>query len=168
MNRLPSKSLLIALPILALLSLPVPSSATSVVMLSDTELILSSRVIVTGKIRSVISAWDDSHSEVWTYVKVRTDRILKGELAARTLVLKQPGGADGGSGIRVFGQPKFTPGQAVLLYLNTGPDGTLHVAHAFMGMFSVAKDGASGQTFVSRSIDAGEVDVLSRRDTDTV
>ncbi len=168
MNRRPSKPLLIVLPIVVLLLSPIPSAATSVVMLSDTELIVSSRFIVTGKVRSITSAWDDARSEAWTYVKVRVARVLKGELEARTLVLKQPGGGDGLSGIRVFGQPQFSAGQRVLLYLNTGPDGTLHVAHSFMGMFAVGEDTAGGGEFVTRLIDEREVDVLPRHDVQMV
>jgi matrixin/putative Ig domain-containing protein len=168
MNRRPGKLLLAALPIIVLLLSPIPSAATSVVMLSDTELIVGSRFIVTGKVRSITSAWDDARSEAWTYVKLRIDRVLKGELEARTLVLKQPGGGDGLSGLRVFGQPQFSTGQRVLLYLNTGPDGTLHVAHSFMGMFSVAEDTAGGLEIVTRSIDAKEVEVLPRHDAETV
>lgn len=167
MNRRPSKPLLTVLPIVVLLLSPIRSTATSVVMLSDTELIVSSRFIVTGKVRSVTSAWDDARSEAWTYVKVRVARVLKGELEARTLVLKQPGGGDGLSGMRVFGQPQFSPGQRVLLYLNTGPDGTLHVAHSFMGMFSVAED-IAGDEFVTRLIDEREVEVLPRHDAQMV
>lgn len=167
MNRRPSKPLLTVLPIVVLLLSPIRSTATSVVMLSDTDLIVSSRFIVTGKVRSVTSAWDDARSEAWTYVKVRVARVLKGELEARTLVLKQPGGGDGLSGMRVFGQPQFSPGQRVLLYLNTGPDGTLHVAHSFMGMFSVAED-IAGDEFVTRLIDEREVEVLPRHDAQMV
>ncbi|HSO75357.1 MAG TPA: matrixin family metalloprotease [Blastocatellia bacterium] len=167
MNRRPSKPLLTVLPIVVLLLSPIRSTATSVVMLSDTDLIVSSRFIVTGKVRSVTSAWDDTRSEAWTYVKVRVARVLKGEFEARTLVLKQPGGGDGLSGMRVFGQPQFSPGQRVLLYLNTGPDGTLHVAHSFMGMFSVAED-IAGDEFVTRLIDEREVEVLPRHDAQMV
>ena len=168
MYRRPGKPLLIVLPVIVLLLSPVPSAATSVVMLSDTELVVTSRFIVTGKVRSITSAWDDAHSEAWTYVKLRIDRVLKGELEARTLVLKQLGGGDGLSGMRVFGQPEFSPGQRVLLYLNTAPDGTLHVAHAFMGMFSVDEDAPGGPKFVTRSIDATEVEVLPRHDSQTI
>jgi hypothetical protein len=168
MNRRPSKPPLIVLSIVVLLLSPIQSTATSVVMLSDTELIVSSRFIVTGKVRSITSAWDDTRSEAWTYVKVRVDRVLKGELEARTVVLKQPGGGDGLSGMRVFGEPQFLPGQRVLLYLNTGPDGTLHVAHSFMGMFSVAEDIAGGVEFVTRLVDEREVEVLPRHDAQMV
>lgn len=168
MNGRPCKPLLVALPIIVLLISPIRSAATSVVLLSDTELIASSRFIVTGKVRSVTSAWDDAHSEAWTYVKLKIDRVLKGELEARTVVLKQLGGGDGQSGMLVFGQPQFLPGQRVLLYLNSGPDGTLHVAHAFMGLFSVGVDAVGGHQVVTRLIDSQEVEVLSRYDTQTV
>src|SRR6266404_8373179 len=161
MKQFPRKSARSFL-LLALLLLPiVHGKATTVVMLSDTELIVNSRLIVTGRVVSRISAWDDTHSMVWTYVEVRTDRILKGELPENTIVLKQLGGEAGTYGVRVFGQPGFTPGERVLLYLNTGTDGSLHTAHTFMGKFSVIED-ATGTEFVERSIDANEIDLLAR------
>ncbi len=129
-------------------------------MLSDTELIVNSRLIVTGRVVSRISAWDDTHSMVWTYVEVRTDRILKGELPENTIVLKQLGGEAGTYGVRVFGQPGFTPGERVLLYLNTGTDGSLHTAHTFMGKFSIVANG-SGE-LVERSADVPDVELLAR------
>jgi len=98
---------------------------------------------------------------VWTYVEVRTDSVLKGSLQDRTLVLKQLGGAVGGSGVRVPGQPGFVAGERVLSYLNSGADGTLHPAHGFMGKFSVAPN-AAGVEYVERSVDKNEVDILAR------
>lgn len=156
--RIPTRSLLL----LALLLIPTfRAGATTVVMLSDTELIVNSRAIVTGRVASTMSAWDDTHSMVWTYVEVRADRVLKGELSEGTIVLKQLGGEAGASGVRVFGQPAFTPGERVLLYLNTGPDGSLHAAHTFMGKFSIVAD-ASKKEFIERSADAQDVELLAR------
>ena len=162
------RTLLMFLPILFLLASPIPSTATSVVVLSDTELIVSSRFILTGKVRSVSSAWNSEHSVAWTYVEVRVDKVLKGELAARTVVIKQIGGGDAESGMLVFGQPTFSTDQRVLLYLNTARDGTLHVAHSFIGMFSIVEDAATGQELVTRTVDSSEVHILSRPDGETV
>src|SRR5437016_1066804 len=117
-----------------------PVRATTAVMLTDTDLIVNSRLIVSGRVVSVTSAWDDPGSMVWTSVKVLTDRVLKGEMVERTIVLKQLGGSVGESGMRVYGQPEFGVGEHVLLYLNTGADGSLHASHAFMGKFSVRED----------------------------
>lgn len=136
-----------------------PAKATTVVMLTDTELIVHSRLIVSGTVVSVTSAWDDSASMVWTYVEIVTDRVLKGEIAERTIVLKQLGGAVGESGMRVFGQPEFRVGERALLYLNTGTDGSLHSAHAFMGKFSIRQD-PTGQEFVERGIKTNDVEFI--------
>src|SRR5262245_6267547 len=79
------------------------TEATTAVMVADTELIVNSRVIVSGKVVSVTSAWDRFGSMAWTYVEVRVDQVLKGDLSEQTIVLKQLGGTVGVSGIRVFG-----------------------------------------------------------------
>ena len=137
------------------------AKATTVVMLTDSQLIVNSRLIVAGKVISVTSAWDDARSMIWTYVEVRVDRLLKGQLSEETIVLKQLGGETENSGLRVFGQPDFTAGERVLLYLNTGADGSLHSAHAFMGKFSVVTtDSDAG--FVQRSSDVHDIEFLSR------
>ncbi|HJZ69411.1 MAG TPA: matrixin family metalloprotease [Blastocatellia bacterium] len=135
--------------------------ATTVVMPSDTELIVNSRLILTGRVVSVTSTWDDQHSMVWTYVEVLVERTLKGELPDGTIVLKQMGGAVGESGVYVFGQSRFAPGERVLLYLNSAKDGSLHVAHIFAGKFSVVGDTRSGE-FVVRRYDTDEVALLER------
>ncbi|HSB11589.1 MAG TPA: matrixin family metalloprotease [Blastocatellia bacterium] len=135
-----------------------PAAATTVVMLPDTDLIVSSRLIVTGQVVSVVSAWDDRGSMAWTYVEVLTDRVLKGE-SETTIVLKQMGGTVGESGIYIPGQPRFAPGERVLLYLNSAKDGSLHSAHAFVGKFSIVRDSA-GREFVERSIDSRDVQFL--------
>lgn len=144
-----------------------PANATTVMMLTDTELIVNSRLVVSGRVVSVTSAWDDSAAMVWTYVEVATDRVLKGEISETTIVLKQLGGTVGQSGVRVCGQPEFGVGERVLLYLNTATDGSLHSAHAFMGKFSVRQD-TTGQEFVERGIGANDVEFLERRSSGDV
>jgi Matrixin/Putative Ig domain len=141
-----------------------PTEATTAVMLLDTDLIVHSRFIVSGRVISVTTDLDGPGSMVWTYVEVRADRVLKGDLHEGTLVLKQLGGAVGESGVRVVGQPGFVPGERVLLYLNAGADGSLHTAHNFMGKFSVISviEDATGTEFVERAIDANEIDLLAR------
>jgi hypothetical protein len=145
---------LVALTVLA----PV-SGATSVVMLSDEELILDSRLILTGRVQSLFSVWNDAGTTINTYVEVRVESLLKGELSSDTLVLKQLGGIVQNEGVRFLGHPVFEPDQEVLLYLKPGADRSLHVAHAFMGMFLVKDDG-SGKS-VHRWDGAGEVLRLS-------
>ena len=148
--------------VLALLVFVVNQTAegTTAIMMSDNELIVHSRLIVTGRVSSVTSDSDNS-GNIWTYVAISTDRVLKGVLLDRTIVLKQLGGQVGESSLRVVGLAGFTPGERVLLYLNTSADGTLHAAHGFMGKFSVVED-AGGSEFVERSINTNEIDLLAR------
>ena len=146
---------LIALAVIV--TLAHPTAATTVVMLSDEDLIMTSRLILTGNVQSAFSAWDDSGSMIWTYVEIKTEQILKGKLSTDTIVLKQAGGIVGEEGIRILGQPGFKPSDEVLLYLNVGPDGTLRVAHCFMGMFSILTDATSGSKYVERWSDHSEV-----------
>lgn len=165
MTQLCRRSRWLALSLLLLGFHPTRSQATTVVMLSDTELIVHSRLIVTGKVTSLVSAWDDRGSMVWTYVEVITDRVLKGQVAEGTIVLKQLGGTVGESGVRVSGQPGFATGERVLLYLNSAPDGSMHSAHGFIGKFSVVAD-PQGREFVERSEDSHHVELLSRTDAE--
>lgn len=139
------------------------AKATTAVMLTDDELAISSRVIVVGEVRSVTRAWDDTHNLAWTYVEVYCERLLKGELQNRTIVLKQLGADFADSGFHVFGQPKFTNGQQMLLYLNSSGDGSLHVAHNFMGKFNIETDPSSGQALISRSLQDSDVEFLAVR-----
>ena len=143
------------------------TKATTAVMIPDAELIVNSRIILYGRVISATSDWDSSHSMVWTYVEVSVERLLKGELTQTTIVLRQLGGTVGESGIRIDGQPVFTPGERVLLYLNTGADGTLHAAHNFMGKFVVKTD-STGAEFVERSVDQNEIEILASADAGEV
>ena len=168
MIKLCRKALSFALPLFALFLLYTPARATVAVPLSDEDLAVTSRFIVKGTVRSVISAWDDTQTMIWTYVEVRSESVIKGDLSARTVVLKQAGGFDGLTGITVFGQPTFYAGQEVLLFLNTAPDGSLHVAHTFMGLYLVTADKSSGVKMVTRSYDAKGIDILVRPDNEPV
>lgn len=164
MTQFCRKLLRFILLLLPLSFLVPPANATTIVMLSDTELIVTSRLIVSGRVVQVTNAREESTALVWTYIEVQTDRVLKGELPGETIVLKELGGSFGSSGLRVFGQPEFTRGERLLLYLNTGVDGSLHAAHASVGKFSIAHDQVSGRDYVERTIEGGEVGLLARTD----
>jgi hypothetical protein len=168
MKRACGKLIQPAILFVAICVLASSASATKVVMLSDRNLALDSRVIVTGDVTSVMSAWDDTERVAWTYVEVQVDRILKGKLATSRVVLKQIGGTFGSGGMRVFGQPDFSQGQQVMLYLNTAPDGSLHVAHSFMGMFRIAEDSITGRKTVTRWDASAEVEISALRTVEPI
>src|ERR1044071_5635833 len=127
------------------------SLATTVIIQTDDEIITKARAIVNGKVISVVSAFDDQHKSIFTYIPLKVDQVLKGEIATRRIVLKEPGGQVGTEGSLVFGIPRFTTGERVLLYLHTWGDGTLRVHQMFLGKFSIVTDSRTGEQMVSRS-----------------
>jgi hypothetical protein len=165
MDRLFRKLATSLVCVLALISFARNVDATTAIMLSDQDLILSSRLILTGSVESVFSAWDDTGSTIWTYVEVKLDTVLKGSLSSETLILKQPGGIVGSEGVRFIGEPTFAPGDELLLYLNAGPDLSLHVSQCFMGMFYLLNDPVTGERYVRRWEDPSEVTTLQIRAT---
>src|SRR5256714_7768359 len=117
--------------LLAVLFAAQVSTATTAVMLTDEDLIASSRVILIGDVQSVKAQWDADHQTINTYVKVNVTRLLKGQLQNQTIVFKQLGGRVGDEATVIFGAPEYAAGQQVLLFLDTRQDGTLRVAHLF-------------------------------------
>lgn len=140
------------------------SQATIVFMPTDEDMIVESRAIVRAKVLSVESSFDAQRNDVFTYVTLRVKDVLKGELRARKIVLKEAGGTFKGLTSVVHGGAEFVPGEKVLLYLGTWPDGSLRVHNLFLGKYSVVADSQTGKDFVVRAgADAKSVDVLPGR-----
>lgn len=159
MKALLSKTALQAFTVLlAALFLVNTSSATTAIMLSDEELITSSRVILLGDVVSTRAQWDLNHYNINTYVKVKVSRILKGQLQNEHIVFKQLGGTVGEDSTVIFGAPEYKSGQRVLLFLDTARDGTLRVAQFFQGKYDVIDN--SGAARVERKVDKGAVNLL--------
>ncbi|MGH9824677.1 MAG: hypothetical protein ACREDR_15675, partial [Blastocatellia bacterium] len=111
---------------------------------------IESRGIVTGKVLSMGSAYDENTGFVFTYVRVRVREVLKGNITTNVIVLKEVGGQAGVHGTVIFSRPRFAIGERVLLYLDTWPDGSLRVRDQFLGKFSISRDSATGQLMVER------------------
>ncbi|MGH9759500.1 MAG: hypothetical protein ACREAC_01525, partial [Blastocatellia bacterium] len=113
------------------------AQATTARMPSDDELIIGARLLVTGRVLSNATAYDLQRGLVFTYTRLRVKEWLKGQLADRTIVIKEMGGIAGTIGSTIWGSPQFTPGSDVLLYLTTWPDGSLRTYNWWLGYFNV-------------------------------
>jgi hypothetical protein len=134
--------------------------ATTVVIPSDDEMVIDSRAIVRGKVLSIGASFDRDQNMVFTYVTLRVHEVLKGQITSREIVLKEPGGEAAGYGSLIFGAPQFTPGEHVLVYLDTWPDGSLRVHQMFLGKFSVIADAGTGNLIAVRGTAGANVEVL--------
>jgi Matrixin len=146
--------------LLAVLFLAKTSPATTAIMLSDENLIASSRVILLGDVVSTKAQWDLNHDIINTYVKVRVSRVLKGQLQNEHIVFKQLGGVVGEQATVIFGAPDYKVGRRVLLFLDTARDGTLRVAQLFQGKYDVVADSRTGAARVERKVDKGAINLL--------
>lgn len=136
------------------------AQATTAVMLTDEELITSSRVILLGDVLSTRSQRDPKQEQIYTYIQLQVVSVLKGRLRSDKIIVRQLGGQVGDEVALVFGTPEFKLGQRVLLFLDSDANGILRTAHLFQGKYDVVTDERTGEAFVERKVDAGAVHIV--------
>lgn len=167
MKRVPSaiflKPLVLLISLICLLGSAQSISATTAIVPPDDDLIVGARVIVRAKVLSIESGLDEQQGRIFTYVKLKVQEVLKGEITERKIVIKELGGRVGDRISVVYGNPEFALGEQVLLYLDTWKDGSLRTYQMFLGKFSIVKDEASGHEFAVRPAGDEHVEVLPSR-----
>ncbi|MEN3331351.1 MAG: hypothetical protein V7641_716 [Blastocatellia bacterium] len=126
------------------------ASATTIVPMSDDEIGIGARAIVVGKVLAIESSFDDQQDRIYTYITVKVQQVLKGEITTRRIVLKELGGQVGNRGLTIWGNPQFKRDERVLLYLDTWKDGSLRTYQMVLGKFTIVTDDASGHEYVQR------------------
>lgn len=110
----------------------VQSFATTYLPMSDTALVDGAAAVVEGRVLGVEAAPDEA---ALSY-RVEIDRVLSGDVAGGTILVRVPGGpAPDGSWFRVFGAPVFAEGDSVLLMLEPRADGEYAVSQLALGAF---------------------------------
>jgi hypothetical protein len=150
----------LALMVCFILSLAVGARATTVIIPTDDQLIISSRAVVRARVISQACGFDSRHDIVYTYVTLRIREVLKGEIGSREIVLKEPGGQVGTRGSVFFGSPRFASGEDAILYLDTWPDGSLRVHDMFLGKFTILRDPHSGRLVAVRGVSGPNVEII--------
>jgi hypothetical protein len=162
-NILPSRNFFWIRPALLvffIMTLAAGANATTAIIPSDDQMIVSSRAIVRGKVISQACGFDSRRDIVYTYVTLRIKEVLKGRLGSSEIVLKEPGGQIDSLGSVFFGSPRFTPGEEVVLYLDTWSDGGLRVHEMFLGKFGVTDDQRTGQRIAVRQVPGPGVEII--------
>lgn len=126
------------LALLLLLCCAAPAHATIFVPMAVEDLARSSSAIVIGSVGDLTGV--ESHGRVFTLVTVAVEQVLKGAVAESVVTLKEDGGAVAGRMEIVFGTPSFQPGQRMLLFLTTRPDGSLRTSQLAQGKFDIEID----------------------------
>lgn len=82
------------------------------------DLVDGSAVIVHGTVVDSWSAWNSSHTTIFTTYRVKAERYIKGNLGS-TFEFREPGGVVGDRGMLAPGTPEFRTDDEVLLMLWT-------------------------------------------------
>jgi hypothetical protein len=126
------------LPLVATL----PASATSYLPMTDEALVDQAPVIAVVEVQGSGSGQDGARP--FTGYRVRVERVLKGAMASGLrITVRVPGGARAdGLTLRIWGAPRFVPGERALLFLSPRLDGTYGILHLMLGAFhEVRADG---------------------------
>jgi hypothetical protein len=134
--------------------------ATTAIVPPDDDMIIGARVIVKGRILSIESRFDEQQGRIFTYIKLKVQEVLKGQITERKIVIKELGGQVGDRLSVVYGNPEFALGEQVLMYLDTWKDGSLRTYQMFLGKFSIVKDEKTGHEFAVRGTGDEHVEML--------
>src|SRR4051794_3820032 len=77
---------------------------------SDDQLAAFASAIVSGRVTAIGTGRDLRTGATHTYVTVAIDRVFKGDISERSIVVKQLGGRIGDETTVVIGQAEFTAG----------------------------------------------------------
>jgi hypothetical protein len=126
-----------------------PAGATSYVPMTDEALAAQAPLAVVVEISSVGSSAQEGRPA--TEYTARVERVLKGDLTAREITVRVPGGirADG-IGLRIWGAPRFAEGERALLFLVPQADGAYVISQLMLGAFHEVRSG--GQSYAVRDL----------------
>lgn len=101
----------------ALALVPALALATVVVQQSFEQMTHTASMIVRGKVQSSTAQLVRDGKAIETFTTLEVTDVLKGP-AAKTVVIRQPGGVVGRQGQAVAGVATFTPGEDVIVFLS--------------------------------------------------
>ncbi len=117
-----------------LLLAPLPAAATLIVPLRDAALVDQSDLVVAAEVMAVVPQIGELPAIDYLF---QVERVLKGELASSSVVVRVPGGTNAeGLELKLFGAPEFQVGERALLFLGAErADGARRIVQFLQGAF---------------------------------
>jgi hypothetical protein len=143
------RTLVVGCFLTALIGVFQPAQTTQVQQLSVEELGSVASKVVRGEVATVHSYWNPQRTKIFTEIVVAAAETYKGT-AAGTIRILQLGGTVDGVRVTVHGALGWTPGEEVLLFLESYRDDRFVVTGLSQGKFNVVRDPGSGEAFVAR------------------
>ena len=136
-----------------LVSLSAPAFASVVIAHTFEQLVERTPIVIQGRVGQVDVRIDDSLGHIYTYAEVLVDHTFKGR-APKILLVRQPGGEWSGRRETVAGAARFTPGEAVILFIEPAADDpSLYVSVALSAGKVALEKNANGQWVGRRYLD---------------
>lgn len=132
-----------------LVSGDVDLSASRAVHMTTGQMAENSALVVTGRVSSVESFWNEKNTKIFTKTTITVDETFKGDNRARVELI-QLGGTVGNVRVNVEGALKWAQGEEVLLFLESYDAGTWQVSGLSQGKFLIERDPGTGERYVSR------------------
>lgn len=139
---------------MALISVPSTSEADVVLDLTIAEMAEASTAVVHGTVTDVDTAWNDSNTRIFTNVTISVTSYLGGQ-GAETIQIRQVGGRVGDTEFVVTGQPRFSVGEEVVVFLEpdgSGRENSFVVMCMAAGKFRVSFDQLTGERVVGQDL----------------
>jgi hypothetical protein len=111
------------------------------------QLVRAADLIVTGSVQQISSQWNADRSQIQTDVRVSVEKCVKGTSRPSEVTVRLPGGQVGDIVQDSSGNPDFQVGEEVLVFLQSGEEGTVRVVGGFQGKLLL-----SGQRVVERDV----------------
>jgi len=146
----------VALALAVGLGAPAPSSATTVLDQSVSDLTASADRVVVARVNDVRSWMDHSGGvRISTAVSLEVVEALKGPIEPRLVELVQPGGTAGEGSQRktqsIPGSPRWAEGETVLVFLEKADTGRVVTSGLSMGKYTVSS-GPDGELTARRDV----------------
>src|SRR5215212_2533301 len=119
--------------VLLLAALATPALATTIVLPADDQLVAKSPLIVEGTVIS--SQAVDRDGAIWTESVLHVEKVIKGT-APGAVTIREIGGIVGDRITHVYGTPVYTPGERVLVFLDSHPAGGFRTVDLYVGKFT--------------------------------
>ncbi len=123
-------------------------NATSLEEWSKAKLTSQSKSIHIGEVASSWSSYDPGAKMVFTYIRFKVEKTIKGGPSDEILI-RQPGGQTKDFGTIVHGVARFAPHEKALVFLSSDRDGTPTVAGMTQGKFHISTDLKTGEPLAS-------------------
>jgi hypothetical protein len=124
-----------------------PVDATQVVYRTPRQLGQDASLVVDGRVASVRSYWNESHSKIITEAVIDVAATHKGAGTSSVRVV-QLGGVVGNVRMTVAGAVAWHSGEEVLLFLEPATPGAYQVAGFSQGKYRIERDPRSGKAYV--------------------